>query len=125
VNCLRPVGFPPTRAHARLSLQGDLLQFGGRCARVEGAGTRRRVNVCTEGLEVVRRAALCVVLIEPAVYKTLRSASASRGRRRELLYVVLGITHEGILVYTKGALRRHGREEHFYVFVSAKRSVDE
>jgi hypothetical protein len=48
-----------------------------------------------------------------------------RGRRREWLYVILGIMHEGILVYTKGALRRHGREEHFYVFVSAKRSVDE
>ena len=65
------------------------------------------------------------VVNAPAVYKTLRSGVASRGRRRELLYVILGITHEGILVYTKGALRRHGREEHFYVFISAKRSVDE
>ena len=64
------------------------------------------------------------VVNAPALYKTLRSTSRSR-RRREFLYVILGITHEGILVYTKGALRRHGREEHFYVFVSAKRSVDD
>jgi hypothetical protein len=64
------------------------------------------------------------VVNAPAIYKTLRARSPRRGIRYESLYVVLGITHEGILVYTKGALRRHAGEEHFYVFVSAKKSVD-
>jgi len=34
------------------------------------------------------------------------------------------LTHDSLLVYTKGALRRHAGEEHFYVFISAKRSID-
>ena len=60
----------------------------------------------------------------PAVYKTLRSRSG-RQRRTERLYVILGITHDAVLVYTKGALRRFQGEEHFYVLVSAKRSVED
>lgn len=35
------------------------------------------------------------------------------------------VSHEGIVVYTKGALRRFEGEDYFYVFVSAKRSVDD
>jgi hypothetical protein len=41
------------------------------------------------------------------------------------MYVILGITREGVLVYTKGALRRFAGEDFLYVLVSAKRSVDE
>jgi hypothetical protein len=39
--------------------------------------------------------------------------------------VIVGITHEGIIVYTKGALRRDQGEEHFYIFVSAKRAIED
>ncbi|HKY37985.1 MAG TPA: hypothetical protein VJN18_18715 [Polyangiaceae bacterium] len=48
---------------------------------------------------------------------------AGRGSSHELLSIIVGMTHEGIVVYTKGALRRHAGQEHFYVFVSAKRSI--
>ena len=65
------------------------------------------------------------VVNAPAIYKTLRSRALPRRARRESLYVILGITHDGILVYTKGALRRHAGEDYFYVFISAKRSVDD
>jgi hypothetical protein len=34
------------------------------------------------------------------------------------------LLHEGILVCTKGALGRRAGQEHFYVFVSAKKSVE-
>ena len=60
----------------------------------------------------------------PAVYKTLRSRALVKQRRNEKLYVVIGITHEGILVYTKGALRNLEGEEVFYLLVSAKRSIE-
>lgn len=65
------------------------------------------------------------VVNAPAIYKTLRSRARRRRARWERLYVIVGLTHEGILVYTKGALRRHSGQDHFYVFVSAKRSVDD
>ena len=65
------------------------------------------------------------VVNAPAIYKTLRSRSPSRSLRSERLYVIVGLTHDGLLVYTKGVLRRFGAEDVFYVLVSAKRSVEE
>ncbi|GMV19577.1 MAG: hypothetical protein AMXMBFR56_78010 [Polyangiaceae bacterium] len=60
----------------------------------------------------------------PAVYKTLRSRASVRRRRSEKLYVIIGITHEGIHVNTKGALRTVEGEDVFYLLVSAKRSIE-
>jgi hypothetical protein len=59
------------------------------------------------------------------IYKTIRSTSAGRAMRHERLYVIVGVTHEGILVYTKGTLRTSQGEDRFYVLVSAKRSIDD
>ena len=44
-------------------------------------------------------------------------------RRSERLYVIESPTVSGTWVYTKGTIRRKGREEVFYVFVSAKLAV--
>lgn len=60
----------------------------------------------------------------PAIYKTLRSTSAHRRSRGERVYVIVGLTHDAVLVYTKGVLRRQAGEEYFYVLVSAKRSIE-
>jgi len=65
------------------------------------------------------------VVNAPAIYKTLRSRSTRRAVRHERVYVIVGFTHEGIFVYTKGALRRFAGEDWFYLFVSAKRSFEE
>lgn len=75
--------------------------------------------------DLSRDVVLEAVVNAPAIYKVLRSTSKGRAIRRERLYVIVGITHEGIVVYTKGALRRFEGEDYFYVFVSAKRSVDD
>jgi hypothetical protein len=40
----------------------------------------------------------------PVIYKTLRSSSPRRSRRGELLHVIVGITHEGIIVSAKRAI---------------------
>jgi hypothetical protein len=61
----------------------------------------------------------------PAIYKTLRSRSSHRGSRAERLYVIVGFSHDGLLVYTKGALRRFEGEDFFYLLVSAKRSIED
>ena len=60
----------------------------------------------------------------PAIYKTLRSTSRHRSSRHERVYVIVGFTHDALLVYTKGVLRRIAGEDHFYVLISAKRSVE-
>jgi hypothetical protein len=65
------------------------------------------------------------VVNAPAVYKTLRSRSIPSRGRSDTLYVIVGLTHEAVLIYTKGALRRFRGEDYFYVFVSAKRSIED
>lgn len=59
----------------------------------------------------------------PAIYKTLRSRANPHSVRAERLYVIVGLTHDAVIIYTKGALRRFAGEDYFYIFISAKRSV--
>lgn len=59
----------------------------------------------------------------PAINKTLRSRSPGRPQRREKLYIIISPTYDGLLVYTKGAIRKiHGVEE-YYLLISTKRDV--
>ena len=57
-----------------------------------------------------------------AIKKTLRSHSSGRVSARDHLYVIESPTYSGLWVYTKGVLRRKGRQEIFYVLVSSKLS---
>lgn len=61
------------------------------------------------------------VMNAPAITKVLRSRSPKRAVRRERLYVIVGSTYDGLLVYTKGTIRRIAGEETYYFFVSSKR----
>ena len=65
------------------------------------------------------------VVNAPALYKTVRSRSTARAVRTERLYVVVGLTHDAVIVYTKGAIRRFAGADYFYIFVSAKRFIDD
>lgn len=56
------------------------------------------------------------------ITKVLRSTSPLRVARSERLYVIEGFTFDGLLVYTKGVIRRESGKETFYILVSAKRS---
>jgi hypothetical protein len=60
------------------------------------------------------------ILNANAVQKILRSTSMGRAYRGEHLYIIESPTYTGNWVYTKGCLRGRGRQEVFYVFVSAK-----
>lgn len=59
------------------------------------------------------------------INKTIRSTSLMKRKRKERLYVIIGSTYDGKMVYTKGTIRKHGVEEEFYIFVSSKWSVYE
>jgi hypothetical protein len=61
------------------------------------------------------------VLNAPAITKILRSRSSQRRQARERLFVIVGSTYDGLLVYTKGAIRKIDGEDTFYFFVSSKR----
>ena len=62
------------------------------------------------------------VLNANAIKKTLRSRPPRRWAPAERLYIE-SPTFGGTWVYTKGTIRRKGRQEVFYVFVSAKLAV--
>ena len=63
------------------------------------------------------------IMTASVIVKVMRSRSPSRRRMHEKLYVIHGLTRQGVLVYTKGTFRTEAGEEVFYVLVSAKKAV--
>jgi hypothetical protein len=63
------------------------------------------------------------VLNAPVVTKTLRSRNPI-SRQREKLYVIKGLTFDGLAIYTKGKILKYVQQEVFYVLISSKRSTD-
>jgi hypothetical protein len=67
--------------------------------------------------------ALEAIVCASYIHKTLRSTSTRRSLRRERLYVIIGVSFDGIPVYTKGTIRREGRRAVLYILISSKRSL--
>jgi hypothetical protein len=65
------------------------------------------------------------VVNAPAIAKVLRSRSEKRAAAREKLYVIVGSTYDGLLIYTKGCIRVVTGEPTFYFLVSSKRWLPE
>ncbi|MDZ7290885.1 MAG: hypothetical protein ONB44_14645 [candidate division KSB1 bacterium] len=63
------------------------------------------------------------ILNAPAIAKIQRSRKPESGKR-EILYVIKGLTYDGLLIYTKGKFKTIGQQEVFYVVISSKRSTD-
>ncbi len=59
----------------------------------------------------------------PVIYKTLRSKNPISGKR-EILYVIKGLTFDGLAIYTKGKILKYKQKEVFYVIISSKKSTD-
>jgi hypothetical protein len=64
------------------------------------------------------------IINAPAITKTLRSRNP-RSSRRETLYIIKGITYDGMVIYTKGRIATFEGREVFYVLISSKRSTDD
>lgn len=63
------------------------------------------------------------ILNAPSVLKVLRSRSPTTGRR-ESLYVIKGLTFDGLDVYTKGKILTKEGVDVLYVLISSKRGTD-
>ncbi|MEW6365467.1 MAG: hypothetical protein AB1714_12645 [Acidobacteriota bacterium] len=63
------------------------------------------------------------ILNAPAIFKTLRSRNPRSGMA-EKLYVIKGLTFDGLAVYTKGEILAKEGIDVFYVLVSSKKSTD-
>ena len=74
--------------------------------------------------ELSRVDVLEAILSAPGISKVLKSARGSASGAGERLYVILGFTYDGVLVYTKGKLQRESGQEVFYILISSKRAVE-
>jgi hypothetical protein len=63
------------------------------------------------------------ILNAPAIFKVLRSRNP-RAKRAERLYVIKGMTFDGLDIYTKGKFLTKEETDVFYVLISSKRSTD-
>ncbi len=63
------------------------------------------------------------ILNAPAIKKRLRSANPWTGKK-ENLYVLVGMTFDGLVIYTKGKIVKKENRESFYVLISSKKSVN-
>ena len=63
------------------------------------------------------------ILNAPSIFKALRSRNP-RTRQTEKLYVIKGLTFDGLDIYTKGKILTKEGVDVFYVLISSKRSTD-
>ena len=63
------------------------------------------------------------ILNAPAIFKVLRSRNPKSGAR-ERLYVIKGLTFDGLAVYTKGKILKKEGIDIFYVLISSKKNTD-
>jgi hypothetical protein len=63
------------------------------------------------------------ILNAPAIFKVLRSRNP-KAKRTERLYVIKGLTFDGVDIYTKGKILRKEGVDIFYVLISSKKSTD-
>ena len=82
---------------------------------------KAQIEMEADGL--TRRHIRDAIVNASAITKTLRSKNPRTGSA-EKLYVIKGITVDGIFIYTKGKIDKAGNEEVYYVFISSKRSTD-
>jgi hypothetical protein len=63
------------------------------------------------------------ILNAPSIFKSLRSRNPHT-RKPEKLYVIKGLTFDGLDIYTKGKIQAKEGVNVFYVLISSKKSTD-
>lgn len=56
------------------------------------------------------------------IYKSMRSRSPIRKYSYERLYVIIGLSYDGLEIYTKGKFTKMINGEIYYHFISSKKS---
>jgi hypothetical protein len=67
--------------------------------------------------------ALEAIVAAPGIRRTVRSRSPDHRGRRETLYIIVGVSFDGIPVYTKGVIRKENGRDVLYILVSSKRAM--
>ena len=82
---------------------------------------KAEIEIARDGLtpELVYEA----ILNAPAIFKVLRSRNPKTGKS-ERLYVIKGLTFDGLAIYTKGKILKKEGIDIFYVLISSKKSTD-
>jgi hypothetical protein len=62
-------------------------------------------------------------ILNSSFVRAKKSTSPWRKDRHEKMYIIESFTYDGLLIYTKGVIRKQGEAETFYIIVSAKRST--
>lgn len=63
------------------------------------------------------------ILNAPSIYKVVRSRNP-KAQSSERLYIIKGLTFDGLALYTKGKILQKEGVDYFYVLISSKRSTD-
>lgn len=63
------------------------------------------------------------IINAPSIFKSLRSSNP-HSHKIELLYVIKGLTFDGMDIYTKGKILSKEGVDVFYVLISSKRNAD-
>jgi hypothetical protein len=93
------------------------LVLAGRYAFSEKARIEMEADGLTE-LDVAES-----ILSSTAIYKTIRSHSQFKGKKREYLYVIQGTNLDGLFIYSKGKIIGESGEESYYFLVSSKKGI--
>ena len=64
------------------------------------------------------------ILNAPNIYKKIRSIK-SFSKKKEYLYVIIGLTYDDVPIYTKGKIINSDNQEKFYVLISSKKSTND
>ncbi len=62
------------------------------------------------------------IINAPAISKTIRSTAPKTGKK-EYLYIIIGPTYSGMILYTKGKIVIEDDRETFYVIISSKHYI--
>ena len=62
-------------------------------------------------------------ILNATFVRAKRSRSPRRREKQEKVYIIKSFTYDGVLVYTKGVMRKMEQQEVFYILISAKRST--
>jgi len=62
-------------------------------------------------------------ILNASLIRTKKSHSPRQKEPDERMHIIESFTYDGILIYSKGVIRKDGPIETFYIIVSAKRST--
>ncbi len=93
------------------------LVMAGKLVITEKAQVEMLLDNLTE-MDVIE-----AIVYSPRISKKIMSTSIHKENPGDRLYIIIGKTLSGKIIYTKGRVGRYANERVFYVLISSKRSM--